>query len=486
MAIMETSIVDPTQKVPKSVNDAIRAQTAKSEAAYQRELAGTPSTSGLPETTETGEPSITEIKNQTGFTPRDTSELDRLRTSATGEIDEAAIQEQEQARIKAQIESIQRQADIERAVLAKEAEQRTGQTRAVGARSGLLGSTFGQAQAQETEAFSAQQRGRFEEQVNAQIQAVVTKAEDRASKEIEAQRVLQSQDYDRYIVERGRLQTEARNDLMLLGSQGGTLDNLDPSSKDLLLQQSDMSEFAANAVMLGNNPQANAKYQVMGDKIVGYYFDPASGEIKTIESEAIDGLDPGANIQTYDGVPYVMTTDENGKISGEILPGFQQEDSFKFQKGTKSQPAGWFNETTGVFTPLSEGAPAGAPSRPGNDTTPEDTDITYAEWLDALQEQEQTTYNISDPAVEAALQQAYENQTGNKASQIKLSSTQYNKALTKYKSATGNSESSFNRLSQSEKLNWYNKKSSTQSTTEQSYATESTPDLGEYNFDDNN
>lgn len=400
--------------------DAQAALTAGDEAARQRQIADARArtlamqkkreTSGLPATTETGEPTVSDMKGTTGFTPRDTSEQERLRTSYTTGVDEDAIRAAEQARIQEQIEAIQRQADVERAKLAGEAQQRTGRTRATSARAGLAGSTFGEAQAQQTGIFNQQQREAFEAQVATQIAVAKGNASQRAVDEIAAQRELKSQDYGRFLEERSRIQTAAREDIAGLGAQGGTLDDLDSATKDMLLKQSGMSEFAANAVAFSNNPQANAKYQVIGDKFVGYYFDPKTGTIQTVESEAIPGINPEADMQIIGGVPYVMTKDADGNLSGEILPGFKQEDVFKYQKGTKSQPAGWFNETTGEFTPLSEGTPAGAPSGPSG---PDSPDKPGSEFDNARQ------FIIDNPdASDDELKQAMQEHTGLSVSEI--------------------------------------------------------------------
>jgi hypothetical protein len=472
--------------------DAQAALTAGDEAARQRQIADARArtlamqkkreTSGLPATTETGEPTVSDMKGTTGFALRDTSEQERLRTSYTSAVDEEGIRAAEQAHIQEQIEAIQRQAAVERAKLAGEAQQRTGRTRATSARAGLAGSTFGEAQAQQTGIFNQQQREAFEAQVATQIAVAKGNASQRAVDEIAAQRELKSQDYGRFLEERSRIQTAAREDIAGIGAQGGTLDDLDSATKDMLLKQSGMSEFAANTVALSNSPEANATYQVKGDKIFGWYRDPKTGTIKTVESESIPGLSGDEDFDLINGVPYLLTRDENGNITkGDVMPGFKQEDVFKFQKGTKTQQAGWFNETTGEFTPLSEGTPAGAPSSPDNNNTLEDPDITFDEWLDALQEQEQTTYNIADTNINSALQEAYENQTGNKASQIKLSSTQYNKGLLNYKSSVGGTETLFNRLSPAEKLDWSKGKVEPNSSVAPK-TSEPAADLGEYSF----
>jgi len=272
------------------------------------------------------EPTVGEIKGEGTYSPKDTSALDRFET-ASAQPDQAALRADEQARIKAQIEALQRQADVERAVIAQESQQRTGRTRATSGRSGLLGSTFGASQATQTEQANQQQREQFEAQIGAQIASIQSNSEDRLSKKIEAERLYADTQYDKFQTERSNLRGEARTELIALGASGGTLDDLDPASKKLILEDTGMSEFAANAVMLANNPESNANYQVIGNKIVGYYFDPKSGSIKTMESESLPDLNEGDELQMVNGVPYVMSRDEEGNLQGKVLSGYSTDTS---------------------------------------------------------------------------------------------------------------------------------------------------------------
>jgi len=280
------------------------------------------------------EPTVGEIKGEGTYSPKDTSALDRFET-ASAQPDQAALRADEQARIKAQIEALQRQADVERAVIAQESQQRTGRTRATSGRSGLLGSTFGASQATQTEQANQQQREQFEAQIGAQIASIQSNSEDRLSKKIEAERLYADTQYDKFQTERSNLRGEARTELIALGASGGTLDDLDPASKKLILEDTGMSEFAANAVMLANNPESNANYQVIGNKIVGYYFDPKSGSIKTMESEDLGGaVSPGDELQMIDNIPYVMSRDEEGNLQGKVLPGYQAQEETLSTKET--------------------------------------------------------------------------------------------------------------------------------------------------------
>jgi len=271
------------------------------------------------------EPSLTDIKAELGdaYAGKDTSELDRLQ-GLISEPSEAEIRAREREQMQAQIDALNASYEDERAILAQQAAGRVGSTRAMSARGGLLGSARGEAQAIQTEQFNTAQRQALQAEINAQIQAITSKTEDRISQKLAAEREYAAQNYEKYQAERNRIQGEARMELTALGSAGGTLDDLDPATKSLMLEQSGMSEFAANAVIMASNPQANANYQIVGNKIVGYYFDPKSGQIKTMESEALPGVTETDEFQMIDGVPYVLSRDESGKLQGEVLPGYQE------------------------------------------------------------------------------------------------------------------------------------------------------------------
>ena len=83
--------------------------------------------------------------------------------------------------------------------------------------------------------------------------------------------------------------------------------------------------------MNANKPkpeQKDIQYQVIGDKMIGFYteFDESGkAVIRQIQSESIPGLQQGDNIQVFDGVPYIIKKNDDGTVYGEKLPGFEEK-----------------------------------------------------------------------------------------------------------------------------------------------------------------
>ena len=71
---------------------------------------------------------------------------------------------------------------------------------------------------------------------------------------------------------------------------GGSLSDLTTEQYQKLLDDSGMDDFTLKATVTTNNPKANAQFSAVGDKLIGYYINPKTGEFETFESKSIPGL----------------------------------------------------------------------------------------------------------------------------------------------------------------------------------------------------
>lgn len=229
-----------------------------------------------------------------------------LKGRLTGQKTEAEIQAEERQRIQAQIDSLENYwSNTVLPELQQEGQVRLGQSRAIQGVGGLMGTPMGQAQTEKTKAYTNQLTRAERAKVDAQIASLYDKADSRAIDRAEKQATLLRQDQDAYYSYLSKQQDEARADLETMFAGGITLDDLkskDPERYKQLLENAGIKdEFMAEAIYNSNAPSAakkDIKYQTVGDKVVGYYYDDATGGIKTIESEPIAGLSSDGKYKT--------------------------------------------------------------------------------------------------------------------------------------------------------------------------------------------
>jgi len=165
-------------------------------------------------------------------------------------------------------------------------QERSGETRAIDARSGLAGSDFGAAAEAKTQQFNQQQIKALQDEQAAKIAAVQANIEDRASAQIENERQANLQKYNIDSSAYQKAQEDARNDLKTLASSGAKLDSLDPNQKAALLKQAGYSDPAMGEViynsMLPKAAQIDYKFEKLADgKGMFYGIDPTTGQLKT-------------------------------------------------------------------------------------------------------------------------------------------------------------------------------------------------------------
>lgn len=239
-----------------------------------------------------------------------------------GTVDENTIRQQTADRMQSQIDAINANyADL----ITQEnqtGQDRTGQTRAVNARSGTIGSDFGDAAATKTDQFNKQQVKSLQDEKMAKVAAVQMNIEDRASQAI---RDAKTDALNKYNVDNAayqRNQDLARGDIKTLATTGVTFNAADPAHQALLKQ----AGLDANMGALVWNSQLPKPQQIdwksIQNKDGGVTFwgvDPTTGQPKTIElpASATGGKVP----EIIGGLPYTLEHDANGNPYYKAVPG---------------------------------------------------------------------------------------------------------------------------------------------------------------------
>lgn len=221
------------------------------------------------------------------------------------EVDEGAIREATRKRMQSSIDAI----NAEYAnLVAREnvaGQDRSGQTRAINARSGLMGSDFGAASQDKTTQFNQQQVKALQDEKLAKIDSVLLGIEDRASRTIAEERAAADQKYAREFGEyefaqedARRVRDEARVDLKTLAQTGYNLDVMDPNQKAELFRQAGYDDPAIGTVIFNaykpKPEQIDYQYIEQRDgSILAIGQDPLTGQLKR---EIIQGVSPDVGL----------------------------------------------------------------------------------------------------------------------------------------------------------------------------------------------
>ena len=241
-----------------------------------------------------------------------------------GTVDETAIRDETRKRMQMQIDAINAEFTN---LIAREnvaGEDRSGQTRAISARSGLIGSDFGAAQATKTTQFNQQQVKALEDEKAARVGSVLANIENRASAEIQARKAEALGKYQRDFTEYEQMQEQARADLKTLATSGAKLEQLNPAQRAALFQQAGYDENFGELIYNAMKPKANQidyKFEKLADgRGLFYGVDPTTGELKTKEV-TMDIPDDMSLTIAPDGTPILFN-----KNTGEarIASGFGQ------------------------------------------------------------------------------------------------------------------------------------------------------------------
>lgn len=204
-----------------------------------------------------------------------------------GTVDENQIREQTRQRMQSSIDAIN--ANYANLISQEkiQGQDRSGQTRAINARSGLMGSDFGSAQQEKTTQFNKQQEKYLVDEQNARVTAVMQNIEDRASAEIQMRKQEALGQYERDMAEYEKAQTSARADLDTLAASGFDLGKLNPAQKMALFKQAGYDDQFGELIYNAKKPkpkQIDYKFEKLADgKGMFYGVDPQTGELKRVD-----------------------------------------------------------------------------------------------------------------------------------------------------------------------------------------------------------
>lgn len=242
-------------------------------------------------------------------------------------LDEAGIRAARLKEVQAQLDSLDSIYDNMVGQLRVEGENRSGQTRAVGSRRGLVGSEMGDAQKIQTEQYNEKVIAAKNEERAAALAAVRDKATARANDEIlqkTAQKKLDAANYIEYI--KGK-QDETKTDIKDLAKTGIKIEDVDNETYKALLESSGFkSEAELDAYFNRNKPKAEQvkyEYKELKDGSILRYGD--DGSYKTLDDIKIPQEGDWAVQELDDGT--VIAYDKNkvnsdGKFTYEKIGNF--------------------------------------------------------------------------------------------------------------------------------------------------------------------
>jgi len=211
-----------------------------------------------------------------------------------GQVDEDAIREATRQRMQSSVDAINAQYVNLISQEKVQGEERSGQTRAVNARSGLVGADFGMAHQEKTTQYNKGQEKALADEQNMKVQGVLQSIEQRASEEIsrKKQESLQQYqidlgDYNAKQEQAQKVRDEARADLATLAKSRLDLNQLDPNQKAALFKQAGYDPQFGELIYNANKPkpeQIDYKFEKLADgRGMFYGVDPLTGELKRID-----------------------------------------------------------------------------------------------------------------------------------------------------------------------------------------------------------
>lgn len=236
-------------------------------------------------------------------------------------IDENSIREQARNEVQAKIDAINlRYDDIVRGQN-RVNEGNEGSTRAIGARSGLLGSTFGEAQISTQRQKGADAISAINAERGAMITAALDKLAQTTSDRIAAKKAEALQDADSYNSYLEKAQLGAKEVVKQLGGAGVSYSDLRDKSPDKLkelLESTGLSEMELALQLNAAKPPAEKidwKTDVKGNYIITYGVNPKTGKPEYFTQE-LPSEAAGNEVKIVDGEIWSIGPD--GKTATKI------------------------------------------------------------------------------------------------------------------------------------------------------------------------
>lgn len=249
---------------------------------------------------------------------------DLNRTNLTPE-DEQKIRDDTSARMQAQIDAIN---NIYAGLVAKEnraGEGRLGQTRALAARSGTLGSDFGDASLAKTDQYNADAIKALEDEKQLKLSAIFGKINEDAQKAIDAKKLEVKGNQEAYINYLKDNRDNAKQQVKDLAAGGlVSLDKLSEDQYKHLLDVTGYDPLTLESVFNANKSKAD-KIDYKTEKldngsVLLYGVDPKTNQLITKTYTA--DLGAGETLKIIDDKPYAVSTGADGKVTLRPVQGF--------------------------------------------------------------------------------------------------------------------------------------------------------------------
>lgn len=273
------------------------------------------------------------------------------------QIDEQAIRERVRSEQQAQIDAVNAIYDDMVKGQGRVNDANMGSTRAINARSGLIGSDFGNANDSNQRAAGQQAVTAINRERGLKIAAIFSQIDGAVMEKVAAEKAAalgKAEEYNKYLE---KAQGEAKDKAKLLGANGMTFDRLKQEAPDQLkklLDASGYDEFTLATLMNSGKPpaeQTQYKTQVVGNRVVAYGINPATNQLETLEKELPAGAQAN-DVKIVDGELWSISPDGKGatKIGGSTEPLIEQLGSGRSMRKVISYDGGksWKDLTTGA------------------------------------------------------------------------------------------------------------------------------------------
>lgn len=264
--------------------------------------------------------------------------------------DEAKIREEERARQQARIDAFNALYDEELTKARQRGAGRLGETRALGAARGVLGSEFGNQEKQSMiEANNAEERA-IQAERSAKIQEVLGLIDENTRKRYTDERARAEKNTEDYLNYLKDVETGARDDIKTLAQSG--IKSLDEVGKDRLkklLEDSGYDELQATAIFNANKPKAEqVKYEYIQGKDGAIYRLGDDGS-KSVIADA-KPIPDGYELKTLDDGTPVVFNSATGDIKPYGAPGQYSSGVGQNQKIVKINGEDYVQNEDGSFT----------------------------------------------------------------------------------------------------------------------------------------
>lgn len=258
-------------------------------------------------------------------------------------VDENAIREQVRKENQARIDAINTLYNEMVSQQETVNQDQLGRTRAIAARSGLIGSDFGSSQMDKTVNLGKQAVNAVNAERSQRIAEVLSDisrvGDDRVKAEKE-KAIGNLKAYNEYLE---KAQTKSKDSISLLGKQGVSVQQLKEKAPDTLkalMDNTGYDEFMIGALLSEADKKENQySYKVENGMVIGYRTDPQTGQPDII-TKAVPGADSGHKVQiTPDGSVLVIPNNlDYSKPLDEQIKMYGREGQFVKPATPKSTP----------------------------------------------------------------------------------------------------------------------------------------------------